>query len=456
MTTLNAIFHPFIQPHRYKIAKGGRGSGKSWAIARLLVEIARRGTYRFLCAREFQASMADSVIQLIADTIQREGYLKEFEIQKAYIRYLATDSLFMFYGIKNNVTKIKSLEGIDIAWVEEAEAVTKESWDILIPTIRKPGSEIWVSFNPKNILDDTYQRFVVNPLDDICLLTVHYTDNPHFPEVLRLEMEECKCKDYDLYLHIWEGEPVADSDLAIIKPLWIAAAVDAHITLGFEPAGKKRIGFDVADEGEDSNALILSHGSVVMHLETWNKGDVIQSADRVKNYAESVIADEIIFDSIGVGAGVKARLRRVSRITASGFNAGGGVFKPDAKYVDGKTNKDMFVNLKAQAWWGVRERFYNTWHAVEYIKHHPDDSDFVKGLRDDQLISLSSRLSSLDYLKAELSRPWVDYDNNGRVKVESKKDMKKRGIPSPNRADALIMAFAPTYKPFHIPDEAFY
>lgn len=163
--------------------------------------------------------MADSVIQLIADTIQREGYLKEFEIQKAYIRHLATDSLFMFYGIKNNVTKIKSLESIDIAWVEEAEAVTKESWDILIPTIRKPGSEIWVSFNPKNILDDTYQRFVVNPPDDICLLTVNYTDNPHFPEVLRLEMEECKCKDYDLYLHIWEGEPVADSDLAIIKPL---------------------------------------------------------------------------------------------------------------------------------------------------------------------------------------------------------------------------------------------
>ncbi|CAK8741631.1 hypothetical protein SODG_004948 [Sodalis praecaptivus] len=190
-------------------------------------------------------------------------------------------------------------------------------------TIRKPGSEIWVSFNPKNILDDTYQRFVVNPPDDICLLTVNYTDNPHFPEVLRLEMEECKRKDYDLYLHIWEGEPVADSDLAIIKPLWIAAAVDAHMTLGFEPAGKKRIGFDVADEGEDSNAMILSHGSVVMHLETWNKGDVIQSADRVKNYAESVMADEIIFDSIDVGAGVKAHLRRVSRITASGFNAGG-------------------------------------------------------------------------------------------------------------------------------------
>ncbi|WP_146091759.1 PBSX family phage terminase large subunit [Cronobacter sakazakii] len=99
------------------------------------------------------------------------------------------------------------------------EAVTKESWDILIPTIRKPFSEIWVSFNPKNILDDTYQRFVVNPPDDICLLTVNYTDNPHFPEVLRLEMEECKRRNPTLYRHIWLGEPV--------NPAFVAQAQQA-------------------------------------------------------------------------------------------------------------------------------------------------------------------------------------------------------------------------------------
>ncbi|MQI62369.1 PBSX family phage terminase large subunit, partial [Escherichia coli] len=96
------------------------------------------------------------------------------------------------------------------------------------PTIRKPFSEIWVSFNPKNILDDTYQRFVVNPPDDICLLTVNYTDNPHFPEVLRLEMEECKRRNPTLYRHIWLGEPVSASDMAIIKREWLEAATDAH------------------------------------------------------------------------------------------------------------------------------------------------------------------------------------------------------------------------------------
>ncbi|EGO4532854.1 PBSX family phage terminase large subunit [Escherichia coli] len=433
--------------------KGGRGSGKSWTIARLLVEISRRGCYRFLCARELQNSISDSVIRLLDDTINREGYASEFEVQRASIRHLVTGSEFMFYGIKNNPTKIKSLEGIDICWMEEAEAVSKESWEILIPTIRKPGSEIWVSYNPKNILDDTHQRFVISPPDDICLLTVNYTDNPWFPDVLRLEMEECKRKDYDLYLHIWEGEPVADSDMAIIKPSWIAAAVDAHLKIGFEASGRKRIGFDVADEGEDSNATTLAHGSVVTDCQQWNKGDVITSADRVRNYAEEVRASEIVYDSIGVGAGVKAHLKRVCRIPATGFNAGESVFKPEAKYAEGKTNKDMFSNIKAQAWWGVRDRFYNTWRVVKHLEANPDDRDFVKQFSDDQLISLSSGIKQLEYLKAELSRPWVDYDNNGRVKVESKKDMKKRGIPSPNMADSLIMAFAPIHKPFHIPDE---
>lgn len=434
MTKLNPVFKPFIKPHRYKVAKGGRGSGKSWSIARLLVEISRRGTYRFLCAREFQASIADSVIQLIADTIEREGYNHEFEIQKVYIRHLATNSLFMFYGIKNNITKVKSLEGIDICWVEEAEAVTKASWDVLIPTIRKPGSEIWVSYNPKNILDDTHQRFVINPPDDICLLTVNWNDNPHFPDVLRLEMEECKRKDFDLYQHIWEGQPVADSDLAIIKPSWIAAAVDAHIKLNFEASGAKRIGFDVADEGEDSNAITMVHGSVVKDVQEWGRGDVIESANRVNQYADSIAADKVIYDSIGVGAGVKAQLNRIARSQVEGFNAAAAVFDPDREYQPGKTNKDMFANLKAQAWWGVRNRFYNTWRAIEHGETFPDD----------QLISLSSDIKNLEYLKAELSRPRVDYDNNGRVKVESKKDMKKRGIPSPNMADSLIMAFAPT------------
>lgn len=432
----NPHFRPFIKAAPYKIAYGGRGSGKSYFFAELAVEVARRTRTVILCAREFQGSISDSVHKLLQETIDRLGYAAEFEVQKNTIIHLATGTVFIFLGVKNNVTKVKSVQGVGICWVEEAEAVTKDSWDVLLPSIRgDKNAEVWISFNPKNILDNTYQRFIVSPPEGSIVIKANYNNNPHFNDSpLPKQMEECRRKDYDLYLHIWEGEPVADSDLAIIKPSWIAAAVDAHIKLNFEASGAKRIGFDVADEGEDSNAITMAHGAVVKHVQEWSRGDVIESANRVNQYADSISADKVIYDSIGVGAGVKAQLNRIAKSQVEGFNAAAAVFEPDREYMPGKTNKDMFSNLKAQAWWLVRQRFYNTWRAIEHGEIFPDD----------QLISLSSELKNLEYLKAELSRPRVDYDGNGRVKVESKKDMKKRGIPSPNMADSLIMAFAPT------------
>lgn len=435
---INPHFKPFAQPSRYKVPYGGRGSGKSWAIAELFIEIARRTRTKMLCTRELQNSIDDSVKQILEDTIYRLGYQDEFVILKTRIIHKFTGTVFLFYGLKSNITKIKSLEGVGFVWVEEAENISKDSWEILIPTIRVEGSEIWVSFNPGNILDETYQRFIINTPKDCILLKCNYEHNPHFPEVLRKEMEEMKEKDYDLYLHIWEGEPIADSEHAFIKPSWISAAVDAHKKLNFDNAGSRRTGYDVADEGEDTNALTDFHGSIVEHVEEWKKGDTVFSAKKVYLHAES-IGSEIIYDSIGVGAGAKGKFNELNAnknkiVTCSGFNAGGAVLNPMMEYErgTGKTNKDMFANLKAQAWWEVRTRFKNTYDAVHNGRVYPVD----------QLISLRSDIKLIDKLMAELSRPRVDYDNNGRVKVESKKDMAKRGIPSPNLADSLIMAVA--------------
>lgn len=432
----NPYFKPIISKARYKVLYGGRGSGKSYFLAELAVEVSRRIGTVILCAREFQGSLDDSVYQLLIETIERLGYADEFDILKSTITHKGTGAKFVFYGIKNNVTKIKSIQGVGVCWVEEAEAVTKNSWDVLIPSIRgDKNAEIWVSFNPKNILDDTYQRFIVHPPKDSIVLKANYDINPHFADTpLLADMLECKERDEDLYRHIWLGEPVADSELAIIKPSWIEAAIDAHEKLGFPAAGRRILGFDVADEGDDANATVLRHGSVVTDMQQWRGQDVIYSADKVYLYAQEQNIDRIVYDNIGVGAGVKAQFRRKNgKVQTLGFNAGGAVYKPDAKYTDDKKNRDMFANIKAQAWWMVRDRFYKTWRAV----HHGDS------YTEDQLISLSSSLHELEYLTAELSRPQVDYDQNGRVKVESKKDMKKRGIPSPNRADALVMAFAP-------------
>lgn len=433
----NLYFKPFAKKARYKVAYGGRGSGKSYFFAELGVEVARRIKTVILCVREFQGSIADSVHKLLVETISRLGYDDEFDIQKQTIIHKGTGATFIFMGIRNNPTKVKSVQGVGVCWVEEAENVTADSWNILIPSIRgDKDAEIWVSFNPKNILDDTYQRFIVNPPENSIILKANYNNNPHFDESpLPQEMEECKKRDYDLYLHIWEGEPVADSEFAIIKPKWIQAAVDAHKVLGFSASGEKVMGFDVADEGEDASAVVVRHGSVVTSVSEWTqKGDIIFSSDHAYSLAIEQNVNKLIYDSIGMGAGVKAHLnRKAGNIKCVGFNAGGAVIKPEQKYFDRK-NKDFFRNIKAQMWWACRDRFYNTWRAIEHGDKFPED----------QLISLDSEKlgKELEYLKAELSRPMIVYDDNGKVGVESKKDMKKRGIPSPNKADAFVMGFA--------------
>jgi|TARA_R110000751_G_scaffold28120_2_gene73671 phage terminase large subunit len=210
---LTEQFTPFLEPKRLKVVYGGRGSGKSWSIAQLLVLKAWQQPTRILCAREIQRSISDSVLQLLNDTIGRMGLEDYFDVQKTQI--VGTNgSRFIFEGMRSNITKIKSMEGIDIAWCEEAESITYSSWETLIPTVRKEGSEIWVSFNPNDEMDDTYQRFVENPPPEshIYSCKVNYYNNPFFPPELEKERLILKDKNIDLYNHVWEGEVLSNRD----------------------------------------------------------------------------------------------------------------------------------------------------------------------------------------------------------------------------------------------------
>jgi phage terminase large subunit len=194
-----------FQPKRYKVLWGGRGSAKSWSIARALLIMAAQKTLRILCAREFQNSIQDSVHKLLVDQIEALGLGDRYEIQKTTIICRATGSEFIFSGLRHNVDSLKSKEGIDIVWVEEAHMVSGFSWDKLIPTIRKDGSEIWISFNPELETDETYQRFVVNPPLESIVAKINWRDNFWFPDVLRQEKDDLKVRDIDAYLNVWEG-----------------------------------------------------------------------------------------------------------------------------------------------------------------------------------------------------------------------------------------------------------
>lgn len=197
---------PLFSPNRYKILHGGRGSAKSWSVARALVSLAAAKPIRVLCARETQKSIQESVHRLLKDQIELMGLSGLFDVQETRI-IGKNGSDFAFAGIRQQgVTNLKSFEGVDICWVEEAQVVTKKSWDILIPTIRKPNSEIWVTFNPELDTDETYSRFVSDPPDGAWVAEVNFSDNPWFSPELERERQDMLRRDPVGYRTVWEGK----------------------------------------------------------------------------------------------------------------------------------------------------------------------------------------------------------------------------------------------------------
>lgn len=200
-------YRELFQPWRYKVYYGGRGAAKSWQFARALLIQAAVDPLRVLCCREVMRTLADSVHQLLVDQIAALGLTGFYDAKETEI-VGANGSRFMFAGLRAmDAAKIKSYEGVDVAWVEEAHSVSDKSWSILIPTIRAEGSEIWVSFNPELDTDPTYTRFVVNTPPGAVLKKVSWLDNPFFPAVLERERVHLLRTDPEAHSHVWEGNP---------------------------------------------------------------------------------------------------------------------------------------------------------------------------------------------------------------------------------------------------------
>lgn len=214
MKRIPAEFPPKLTPlmetenrKRYYVAYGGRSGAKSWSFARALVLQCLREPLRVLCCREIQRTIKDSVHHLLETQIQALGLEDEFTVHDNSITG-RSGAVFIFAGLRDqDAVKIKSYEGVDIVWVEEAQVVTRRSWGILIPTIRAPGSEIWVTFNPELDTDDTYQRFVVNPPPNAYIVEVNWRDNPWMTDEAEAERLHLQATDPEEYEHVWEGKP---------------------------------------------------------------------------------------------------------------------------------------------------------------------------------------------------------------------------------------------------------
>jgi phage terminase large subunit len=242
-----------FQPARFKVAYGGRDGAKSWNFARALLIKGREKKLFIVCARELMNSISESVHRVLSNQIELLGFADFYTVEKAKI-IGRNGTEFVFVGLKNNPDAIKSLEGADILWVEEAANVSKASWVIVIPTVRKDGSEIWVSFNPKLEKDDTYQRFVVNPPPGAVVVLIQYTDNPWASEVLRAEREALQLTDIDAYNHIWLGHPLRQLEGAIYAKELRAAETEGRIRkVAYDPLKPVHCAWDLG-EG-DSTAI---------------------------------------------------------------------------------------------------------------------------------------------------------------------------------------------------------
>lgn len=218
-----------FRPARYKCAYGGRGAAKSWGFAKALLTLGYARPLRILCAREFQNSIEDSVHKLLGDQVKAMGLESFYEVQQRTIRG-ANGTSFAFEGLRHNINSLKSFEGADIAWVEEAQTVSRASWNTLVPTIRKEGSEIWVSFNPELEEDETYQRFVVRePPTGAVVVKMNSSDNPWLTGVLAQERADLRQRDFQAYLNVWEGHCRQTLDGAIYAKEIVQATEEGRI-----------------------------------------------------------------------------------------------------------------------------------------------------------------------------------------------------------------------------------
>ena len=442
---LNPALREFWQTKAsIKILYGGRASSKSYDTAGLLLYLASKYKLRILCIRKYQNKIEESVYALLKELILSEEYFKQnFTILQSSIRCNLTGSEFIFFGLHRSIEEVVGLQGINITWCEEAHSIQEEEWNRLRPTIlRQENSFCIMVFNPQYDTDFVYRNFVMQKREDTLVKHINYTDNPFLSNSAKdLIAMDKKHLDEDTFNHIYLGYPKSENQDSFIKRSWIDACIDSHIKLGIEAKGKYTIGYDIADSGVDKCSTVKVHGNVVIDIKEWKakEDELEQSAEKVFKMALDDNS-EIIYDCIGVGASAGSTFRRLNSeykkdIVYSKFDAGASVLNPEHEYQPLRKNKDHFENLKAQQWQLIADRMLHTYNAV------------VKGdtFNEDDIISISSSCDLINELKIELSSPLKEESRRGLVKVESKDNMKKRGIKSPNIADAFIMAFHITY-----------
>lgn len=398
--------HTETPPYRYYCYSGGRASGKSTAVAQSLILRASVQPITVLCAREFQNSITDSVYKLLTGTIEKFG-LQGFETRRDGIGHI-NGSSFIFRGLHDNLQSIKSIEGVDVCWVEEAQTVSKTSLTTLIPTIRKTNSTLIFTWNPLTSHDPVWTYFISTDSEERLRQTCHW--HTTFEDVRRLlsqdviDMVEADKQTAD-YGHVWLGLPYADTDNQLISDSMVNEAL-----LRDPSEGPVTFGIDVARYGHDRTALTIKTGNRIESLESWTHSSIVDTAERIRLRASERQPIDIRVDDTGVGGGLTDLLKSWG-LPVTGINYAS---KPkDAQY----------PSIASELWF-----------------------DFAKTLPH---LSINPQLTDLAKLTTELTtRKWHITSRNQR-EIESKQAYKDTmNLGSPDLADSVLLA---CYEPPQLP-----
>lgn len=444
-----ALRDVWFSPARFKFVYGGRASSKSYDFASAIGYLGSQLKLKVVVARQFQNSIAQSCKSLIEDRLTEMGLSYQYDFQQTTTLDENTGTQYLYYGIARNLQEIKSLNGVNILIIEEAGKLTKEQWQTIEPTIREQGSEIWVIWNP-DLATDFMWSMVLNPPADSIVRKINYDQNPFLSETMIASIRDAKRRlppeEFD---HIYRGVPRTDDQLSFIKPSWLRACIDSHIILN-RPGiaeGEHRLGFDIADAGDDTSALADATGNYLRSMEEWasTEDQLLQSVQYA--YHRAVEAKAILVpDVIGIGASAIPKINEMNELRISQgletvehekFHAGESA--SEHMYVDETNCDEYFTNKKAEAWGTLSDRARNTFVLRSAIERNLPPED-MPNFTDDELLSLSSEIECMEKLILELASPRKIIDLAGKVMCEKKADMKKRNIPSPNLADAAVIA----------------
>ena len=382
---------------RNVIYYGGRYSLKSYNVALSQLIRGRQKRMRFLDTREVQNSIKDSVHKLLADQIDKYGF-NDYLVLNDSIKNKITGTEFIFKGLRHNINEIKSTEGIDEAWIEEGQSVTKYSLDILTPTIRKANSRIVVTFNRLTELDPIYSHFVINKPDNTYVSQLNYDIAEKYglmTDEIRAEIEQDKKNDLDLYNHKWLGQPISQTENSVIKRTSILSAMQRITT----DEGAIEIGVDVARMGNDRTVFVKRKGLRQIDKRIYQGLRTTEVCDMLEQFADFNKQVLMKIDDTGVGGGVTDEmLKREYNVMPINFGSKA-------------SEANKYSNLISEAWF------------------------YLSSIIDDVQLEMNS-----DLLMELSTRKWR-MDSRGRRCIESKDEYKKRGYRSPDIADATILCF---------------